>query len=228
MTAAADRHYESADIDPMFVAAARDHLYSHLRPGRILNLGLGYGTWDERLSTESSSQVIGLDMSQTLVDRFASRYPSIEYVCCDVFDYVPDGQFDTISASHFLEHIAEPVRLLDKLRAWLAPGGRILLVVPNAHSFHRHLGKHMGFLNQVTDLNDGDHMLGHQRVYTTDELASHVAEAGLQIEQVGGVTFKPLSNAQLADMPSGYVDACCAMGAELGPGACQIALVAHA
>lgn len=224
MTTLADQHYLSNQIDPLFIAAARDYLYPRLRPGRILNLGLGYGTWDERLALERDSQVIGLDFSERLVAEFSARYPAIRYVCADVFDYQPEAVFDTIAASHFLEHMAEPLRLLERLASWLAPGGRILLVVPNALSAHRLIGKHMGLLREVTDLNDGDRMLGHHRVYTAGLLREHVAQAGLTLEHLAGVTFKALSNGQLAQLPRAYVDACCAMH-ELGDNACQLAAV---
>jgi hypothetical protein len=41
---------------------------------------------------------------------------------------------------------------------------------------------------------------------------------------LAGVTFKALSNGQLAQLPRAYVDACCAMH-ELGDHACQLAAV---
>lgn len=224
MTALADQHYLSEQIDPLFIAAARDYLYPRLRRGRILNLGLGYGTWDERLALEPDCTVVGLDYSERLVDEFSMRYPSISYVRSDVFDYQPEAPFDSVAASHFLEHMAEPVQLLRRLASWIVPGGRILLVVPNAHSAHRLLGKHMGLLREVTDLNPGDRMLGHHRVYTKELLRAHVAEAGLTLEHLAGVTFKALSNGQLAQLPRAYVNACCAMH-ELGDHACQLAAV---
>jgi 2-polyprenyl-3-methyl-5-hydroxy-6-metoxy-1,4-benzoquinol methylase len=224
MTTSADQHYLTDQIDPRFIAGARDFLYQHLRPGRILNVGLGYGTWDERLAAESGSSVYGLDFSARLVEEFTVRYPSIHYVCSDVFDYQPEAPFDTIAASHFLEHMADPVGLLRRLASWLAPAGRILLAVPNATSAHRLLGKQMGMLREVTDLNDGDRMLGHHRVYTAALLREHVVTAGLTVQHLAGVTFKALSNGQLAQLPRAYVDACCALH-EMGDHACQIAAV---
>jgi 2-polyprenyl-3-methyl-5-hydroxy-6-metoxy-1,4-benzoquinol methylase len=220
----ADAHYLSDEVDPLFIAGSRDYLYPHLRRDRILNLGLGYGTWDERLALETDCGVYGLDFSQHLIDTFTVRYPSIRYVCADVFDYEPDAPFDTIVASHFLEHMADPVLLLRRLSGWLAPNGRVLLVVPNANSAHRVLGKQMGMLREVTDLNDGDRMLGHHRVYTMDLLREHIASAGLQVSQLAGVTFKALSNRQMAALPRDYVDACCTTR-ELGEHSCQIAAV---
>lgn len=44
----------------------------------------------------------------------------------------PDQRFDLVVLSHVLEHIHAPGRLLARLRAALAPGGRLLVEVPNA------------------------------------------------------------------------------------------------
>jgi 2-polyprenyl-3-methyl-5-hydroxy-6-metoxy-1,4-benzoquinol methylase len=220
----ADRHYLTNEIDPLYIAAARDFLYRYLRPGRVLNVGLGYGTWDERLAEERSSRVYGLDLSSELVSAFSKKYPNISYVCLDVFDYVPEGQFDTIVASHFLEHVDDAVHLLRTFGSWLAPKGRILIAVPNARSAHRRIGKQMGLLAELTDLNEGDHLLGHRRVYTRELLEAHVAEAGLSFEQLGGVTFKALSNSQLAQLPRAYVQACCQLE-DLGEFASQLVAV---
>lgn len=224
----ATEHYLTDQIDPMFIRGARDFLWEHVRPGRILNLGLGYGAWDERLG-ERDDEVVGLDLDAALVEHFRARFPRVRYVHTDVYAYEPDGPFDTIVASHFLEHVEQPVELLRRMRRWLAPGGHIVILVPNADSVHRHIGKRMGLLARVTDLNEADLRIGHRRVYTADLLRAHLLEAGLHVQLLTGVTFKPLSNAQLAQMPRSYVDACVAMaGEELGPLACQLAAVVDA
>jgi SAM-dependent methyltransferase len=225
---AATEHYLTDQIDPLFIRAARDYLWDHVRPGRILNLGLGYGVWDERLS-ERDDEVVGLDLDATLVEHFRARFPRVRYVHTDVFAYQPDGPFDTIVASHFLEHVDEPVELLGRMRRWLAPQGRIVILVPNADSVHRRIGQRMGLLAQLTDLNEADLRIGHRRVYTADLLRAHLLEAGLHVRLLTGVTFKPLSNGQLAQMPRSYVNACVSMaGEELGLLACQIAAVVDA
>jgi SAM-dependent methyltransferase len=223
-----EQHYLGEQVDPVLIAGARAFLYPYLRRGRVLNLGLGYGVWDDRLNQERDCQVVGLDLSRELVERFSARYPAIEYVCSDVFDYAPPAAFDTIVASHILEHIDDAVGLLRRLHGWLRPAGVLLLVVPNADSLHRQLGVKMGFLRQVTDLNDGDRLLGHRRVYTRALLREHFdAAGGWQLELLRGITLKALSNAQLALLPRAYLDACCAMVDGIDDLACQLAVVAR-
>jgi len=57
---------------------------------------------------------------------------------------LPLESFDVILASHVLEHVADPVAVVFRLHTLLKPGGRLLVLVPNAWSdvglcnpFHR-------------------------------------------------------------------------------------------
>jgi len=44
---------------------------------------------------------------------------------------LPDGAFGTVLMSHVLEHFADPLRALEKVRKALRPGGRVVIAVPN-------------------------------------------------------------------------------------------------
>lgn len=55
----------------------------------------------------------------------------------------------------------------------------------------------MGLLASPFELNQHDHALGHRRVYSLDLLRKQVAAAGLAVVEVGGIFFKPLSDAQI-------------------------------
>jgi 2-polyprenyl-3-methyl-5-hydroxy-6-metoxy-1,4-benzoquinol methylase len=222
---AAVGHYLTEEVDPVFLRAARDFLFPYLKRGRTLNIGLGYGVWDERLA-ELRDEVVGLDIDGELVAHFRQKYPGIRYVQADLFDYRPERPFDTVVASHVLEHVDEPVEMLRRCKSWLNPGGHLLLVVPNADSLHRQIGKRMGLLREVTDLNEADHKLGHRRVYTFDLMREHLSAGGLSVVRLCGVTLKPMSNAQFAQMPEEYLKACAAMSEEVGTLAGQIAAVA--
>jgi 2-polyprenyl-3-methyl-5-hydroxy-6-metoxy-1,4-benzoquinol methylase len=215
--AEATSHYLTDEVDPLFLAAARDALLPYVRGPRVLNVGVGYGVWCAGLAPLAEAgraEIVGVDRDGALVGHMRRRFPSIDYRVTRAEDLLDRDGFDTIVASHLLEHVDDPVALLRRWREMLRPGGAVLVVVPNAQSVHRQLGVHMGLLGATTDLNDGDRLLGHQRVYTRSALEADIAAAGLTVERLFGVTFKPFSNAQLAAMPRAYVDACLAMRAE--------------
>lgn len=125
--------------------------------------------------------------------------PSLIKVHALFEEYVPDRQFNTIVMEHILEHVEQPVALLQRVKGWLGPGGRLLAGVPNGHSIHRLVAVKMGLLKEPCELNQRDLALGHRRVYTPQTLRHDLETAGLHVAEMGGVFFKPLSNQQIQD-----------------------------
>lgn len=114
-------------------------------------------------------------------------------------DYEPNELFNSIIMEHILEHVDEPIPLLKRVIQWLAPGGKLFIGVPNGNSIHRLVAVKMGLLEYPCQLNSRDHALGHRRVYTSDTLRENIEQAGISVEVIGGVYFKPLSNKQIQD-----------------------------
>src|SRR5207249_6393552 len=53
----------------------------------------------------------------------------------------PDHAFDVLTCRHVLEHISAPLAFLKALARLLQPGGRLVIVTPNADSLgHRFFG----------------------------------------------------------------------------------------
>lgn len=111
----------------------------------------------------------------------------------------PRVRFNSIVMEHILEHIENPGGLLSRTKEWLTPGGRIFAGVPNGLSFHRLAAVKMGLLSEPCQLNARDAAVGHRRVYTPFTFRSELERAGLQVEKMGGIFFKPLSNQQIQD-----------------------------
>ena len=112
-------------------------------------------------------------------------------------EFQPDEKFNSVILEHILEHVENPVQLLIDSKRHLEPGGKLFLGVPNAHSFHRLAAVKMGLLKDVFELNDRDHAVGHRRVYSWSTLSADILSAGLQIESITGIFFKPISNGQI-------------------------------
>ncbi len=113
-------------------------------------------------------------------------------------------------------------------RRHLAPGGVLIADVPNALSLHRRLGVKLGMLATVTDLNDADRAIGHQRVYTPDSLRADVEQAGFTVVRSGGVFLKVLANAQTeavfdGEQLRGFLE----LGADMPELAAEIFIVAR-
>jgi 2-polyprenyl-3-methyl-5-hydroxy-6-metoxy-1,4-benzoquinol methylase len=135
-------------------------------------------------------------------------------------------RFDTVQMGHVLEHVDEPRAVIKAGIRHLEPRGVLIADVPNANSIHRHVGVALGMIEKVTDLNDADRRIGHQRVYTWERFRHEFQALGLRIVKQGGVFLKPLSNAQLEQMLSAeQIQALFAVGKQFPELAAEIFVV---
>jgi 2-polyprenyl-3-methyl-5-hydroxy-6-metoxy-1,4-benzoquinol methylase len=170
----------------------------HLRGPQVLEVGVGYGDFSSWLS-EELFHTLSIDGSQTNLERARSKSKSgrIEFEHCLFEDFTTERSFDDILITNSLEHVADPISILAHMKRFLADKGRVHITVPNAGSVHRQLGVEMGMLEYEWSLNEHDHQVGHQRVYTKELLFEHVRRAGLKVLVYDGIIFKLLSNVQM-------------------------------
>jgi trans-aconitate methyltransferase len=147
---------------------------------------------------EDFSSLTVVDAASELLARIPN-FPQLTKVHALFEEFEPVRRFNTIVMDNILEHVTEPVALLDRTRTWLAPAGHLVVGVPNGYSFHRLAGVKMGLLREPCELNERDRTLGHRRVYTRESLFRDLHAAGLPPTGWGGVFFKPLSNQQIQD-----------------------------
>jgi 2-polyprenyl-3-methyl-5-hydroxy-6-metoxy-1,4-benzoquinol methylase len=153
----------------------------------------GYMT---RLLVNDFERVVAVEGAVDLIEKIADA-PNLVKFCSLFQDFQTEEKFDTIILNHVLEHIADPVPLLKQIMTWLAPGGKFIVGVPNARSFHRMVAVKMGLLESIYSLNERDLQLGHERVYDMYLLKAHLTEAGFQISHETGVFMKFLANGQI-------------------------------
>ena len=105
---------------------------------------------------------------------------------------------DLVIVSGVIHETAEPEALLQAAVRWLAPGGHLLVSVPNALSFHRLLAVQMGLIEAPEVLSERNRLLGQPRVYRPEDLRETVAGLGLTEVRLDGYLFKPFTHAQMA------------------------------
>lgn len=125
------------------------------------------------------------------------RYPQRAVFQALFEEYEPNRQFDTIVMGHVLEHVANPVEILARVKTWLTKDGVLLATVPNARSLHRQAAVIMGLLPEEHALNEADIHHGHRRVYDPESFRNDFRRAGMCINFFGGYWLKPISNSQL-------------------------------
>ncbi len=68
----------------------------------------------------------------------------------------PDDRFQLIECDAVLEHVRDPVRVMDEIRRVLAPGGYLHLVTPFCHPFHEYPKDYRRFtLDGLRELSGG-------------------------------------------------------------------------
>ena len=186
---------EQLDFDKRLIRFRYQTIKSKLVGRRGLELGPADGEMTQFL-VDDFEELTVVEGSTDLLARIPERENLVK-IHALFENYQPGQLFDSILLEHILEHVDDPVGLLGLAKGWLAPRGRILIGVPNGNSIHRLAAVKMGLLEHPCQLNARDIALGHRRVYTPTTLREDIAESGLNLLEIGGVYFKPLSNGQI-------------------------------
>jgi 2-polyprenyl-3-methyl-5-hydroxy-6-metoxy-1,4-benzoquinol methylase len=109
--------------------ATMRHLPAKSINGKLLDIGCGSGDFLSRASG-AGWQVLGIDPDPVAVEVARSRGLDVRCGGIEILDDV-DRQFEGITLSHVLEHVHDPVKLLESCMKLLVPGGWIWIDVPN-------------------------------------------------------------------------------------------------
>lgn len=117
----------------------RARLVEAARPsGRLLDYGAGSGAF-ARFMAGRGFEAVGLEpysLGTTLEEK---NLRLVRAPLAKVKDSL--GKFDVITMWHVLEHLEHPVELLTELRSMLAPGGVLVVSVPNFASWQSEVFK---------------------------------------------------------------------------------------
>jgi 2-polyprenyl-6-hydroxyphenyl methylase/3-demethylubiquinone-9 3-methyltransferase len=95
---------------------------------------------------EYSDDVTVLDTCAGQIAQLARRFPEISFLQHQLTHRMPfaHDSFDAIWCCEYLDRVFDPVAALVELRRILAPGGRLLLTVPNHGAVHSLFGAFFG------------------------------------------------------------------------------------
>ncbi|RYD36186.1 MAG: class I SAM-dependent methyltransferase [Verrucomicrobiaceae bacterium] len=157
--------------------------------GRILELACGTGLWTRRLRPFAAT-LTAVDASPEMLALNAARPggpPQARYIEADLFNWQPDGLYDTVFFSFWLSHV--PPERFDAfwsmVRSCLAPGGRVFFVdslhEPTSTAVdHRLLRPEATVLSRR--LNDGRGFQIYKVFHDPAELAGRLRGLGWEFE----------------------------------------------
>jgi hypothetical protein len=164
------------------------YLLPHLQEdSKVLDIGGGDGScWD---SIDYRYTVDLLDFDKDLADK-STYYRNIFISNIDDDDIDSRcSKYDVVCLMGVLEHIEDPVALLQSAGKCAST---IFITVPNAESFHRHLGVQLGYIDDIHDLDSQDIEIGHKRVYDKNMIYKNIVDSKIKfiIKDFGTSSFK--------------------------------------
>lgn len=190
-------------------------------PGNALELGSHKGHFSRRLQARFADLTC-VEASDVAIDEArAGVGGDVKFVNAPFETAQLAGRFDNIVMTHVLEHVENPVAVLERVAGeWLAERGRFFLVCPNANAPSRQIAVKMGLISHNTAVTPAEAEHGHFRTYTLDTLERDAVAAGLRVVFRSGIFFKALANFQwdrllATDIISDdYLEGCYKLGQE--------------
>uniref|UniRef100_A0A8C9ZME3 phosphoethanolamine N-methyltransferase n=1 Tax=Sander lucioperca TaxID=283035 RepID=A0A8C9ZME3_SANLU len=106
----------------------------NLKPGqKVLDVGCGIGGGDFYMAKTFGVEVLGLDLSNNMVDiamerAITEKLPSVQFEVADATKRsFPEGSFDVIYSRDTILHIDDKLALFKRFHSWLKPGGKLLI-----------------------------------------------------------------------------------------------------
>lgn len=173
-----------------------------LKNSRVLDIGCGGGILCEAMARESA-RVTGIDISVSAIEAARKHQQagglSINYLSTTVEDMVPGHEhyFDLITCMEMLEHVPDPVSIIESAAQLLAPGGHFFLATIN-RSLKSFLGPIIAAEYLLKLIPRGTHH--YSQFIRPSELAGWLRASGFDIEDVSGVKYVPfIDHASLSD-----------------------------
>lgn len=214
---AATYHAEAlAGLNEQYHLYLRDQVIPVEGGRSALELGCGKGLWTQLL-LQRYDRVDVVDGSpellKSLVPGGNPRATMIAHAAmAEEFLVTCSNTWQHIYMTFLLEHLEDPVAVLQRVGMCLDPDGMLMVAVPNADSIHRVLALRAGMIRSTDELSANDILVGHRRVYTRDLLRAHLRRAGFLITEEKSIGLKPLSLKQLEGLSSPVQAALCASG----------------
>lgn len=188
------------------------HARSALSGKRVLDVGCGGGILAESMARKGAT-VTGIDLSEKALkvadlhgmeSGIEVRY---EKIAAEELASREPGQFDVVTCMEMLEHVPDPASIIRACAALARPGGHVFFSTLNRNP-KAYLFAIIGAEYLLHMLPKGTH--DYAKFITPAELARFIRDADLELENMKGLTYNPLTRiyAINQDTDVNYMVAC--------------------
>lgn len=200
----------------------RDYMMQSFLPflvkGKALEMGCYMGEFTKTI-LKYFADVTVIEASSDLIEHCRQHVGTDVTFIHSTFETAnPEGHYDSVFLMHTLEHLDDPILVLNKINHWLSEKGRLFLVVPNANAPSRQIAVKMGLVPYNSAVIESERLHGHRKTYSLDTLEHEASLGGLKVIHRGGVFFKPLAGSQFDEaleakvISREYLDGCYRLG----------------
>lgn len=148
---------------------------------KVLDFGSGNGGF-LKLTRNVSKKVLGVELEKAIIPFYKEKKISFENNLDNI-----NEKFDIITSFHVIEHIKEPLIILEKLKNLLENNGKLIIEVPNANDALLTIYENEAFSNFT-------YWSCHLYLYTQHTLNLLAKQSGFEVEFIKHIQRYPLSN----------------------------------
>jgi len=148
---------------------------------KILDFGSGNGGF-LNFAKDTAKEVLAVELEKAVEPYYIKDNIPLEHNLDNI-----DKKFDLITSFHVIEHIKEPLNILEKLKDLLEDDGKLIIEVPNANDALLTVYENESFSHFT-------YWSCHLYLYTQHTLELLAKKAGFEVEFIKHIQRYPLSN----------------------------------
>ncbi len=187
------------DINPLRIGFIDRH--ADIAGKEVLDVGCGGGILSEAMAHRGAS-VSGIDMGEAPL-KIAKLHGlesgvKVNYTRTTAEEFAEQNpeRFDVVTCMEMLEHVPDPASVVKACAALTKPGGRVFFSTLNRNP-KAYLFAILGAERLLKLVPNGTH--DFNKFIRPAELANHMRAAGLDVDDLSGMTYNPLTKVYALD-----------------------------